>query len=99
MRPGHADFTATQKYHGYADYRGGGHFSGRITTPLVAAGALLIDALKKKGILIGTHIKQCGVICDRSFETLEQDIQEVNEKLVEDRKKKEIKDLEKLSTK
>ena len=81
MRPGHADFTATQKYHGYADYRGGGHFSGRITTPLVAAGALLIDALKKKGILIGTHIKQCGAISDRSFENLEQDIQEVNEKI------------------
>ena len=81
MRPGHADFTATQKYHGYADYRGGGHFSGRITTPLVAAGALLIDALKKKGILIGTHIKQCGTISDRSFENLEQDIQDVNEKI------------------
>ena len=47
MRPGHADYTALQKYHGYADYRGGGHFSGRITAPLVAAGALAIKMLEK----------------------------------------------------
>ena len=79
MRPGHADYTAIEKYHGYADYRGGGHFSGRITTPIVAAGAILIDALKKKGIFIGTHIKQCGTILDRSFEMMEEDINKVNE--------------------
>lgn len=39
-RPGHADFTAFKKFGGYEDYRGGGHFSGRLTTGLVAAGAL-----------------------------------------------------------
>jgi chorismate synthase len=39
-RPGHADFTAIKKYGGYSDYRGGGHFSGRITLGLVAAGVL-----------------------------------------------------------
>jgi chorismate synthase len=39
-RPGHADLTAMQKYKGFNDHRGGGHFSGRITLPLVAAGAV-----------------------------------------------------------
>lgn len=81
MRPGHADYTATQKYHGFADYRGGGHFSGRITTPIVAAGAILIDALKKKGIHIGTHIKQCGTIKDVPFTNFEEEISKVNDLL------------------
>lgn len=66
-RPGHADFSAICKYHGFEDYRGGGHFSGRITAPLVAAGAIAISGLKKKGILIGTHIASLAHICDRSF--------------------------------
>ncbi len=39
-RPGHADFTASHKYGGFEDYRGGGHFSGRLTLGLVSAGAL-----------------------------------------------------------
>lgn len=39
-RPGHADFTALKKYGGFADWRGGGHFSGRLTTSLVIAGVI-----------------------------------------------------------
>jgi chorismate synthase len=39
-RPGHADFTAERKYGGFQDYRGGGHFSGRLTLGLVAAGVI-----------------------------------------------------------
>ena len=39
-RPGHADFTASHKFGGYQDYRGGGHFSGRLTLGLVAAGVV-----------------------------------------------------------
>ena len=77
-RPGHADYTAYCKYHGFEDPRGGGHFSGRITAALVAAGAIVIPALKKRGIRIGTHIAQCAGIPDRSFgapgEALENDM-------------------------
>lgn len=81
MRPGHADYTALEKYHGFADYRGGGHFSGRLTTPIVAAGAIIIDVLKKKGIQIGTHIKQCGMVQDVLFENYNEDIEKVNDLL------------------
>jgi len=73
-RPGHADYSANCKYHGFEDYRGGGHFSGRITAPLVAAGAIAIGALDKKGIHIGTHIKKCAGVCDRSFDNINDDI-------------------------
>lgn len=74
-RPGHADYTANCKYHGYEDYRGGGHFSGRITAAIVAAGAVAIDALKGKGIYIGTHIKRCAGVADRDFSDVSLDIQ------------------------
>lgn len=73
-RPGHADYTASEKYHGYEDFRGGGHFSGRITAALVAAGAIVIPALEKNGIRIGTHIKSCGGIADRDFGNYDEDI-------------------------
>jgi chorismate synthase len=66
-RPGHADFTADMKYHGFQDARGGGHFSGRITAPLVAAGAILRAALEKKGIVIGTHIASIHGVEDIPF--------------------------------
>lgn len=56
MRPSHADFTANCRYGGFQDYRGGGHFSGRITAALVAAAAIVIPALHKKGIDINTNI-------------------------------------------
>ena len=73
-RPGHADFTAEAKYHGYQDPRGGGHFSGRITAGLVAAGAVAITALKRKGIVLGTHIASCAGIKDRGFNHIAADI-------------------------
>ena len=73
-RPGHADYTAYCKYHGFSDTRGGGHFSGRITAGLVAAGAIAISALASLGIHIGTHIAKCGGVSDRSFEDLKKDI-------------------------
>lgn len=74
-RPGHADYAAECKYHGYQDPRGGGHFSGRITAALVAAGAIAISALRQNGILVGTHISRISDICDRSFNSYESDIE------------------------
>ena len=66
-RPGHADYTARVKAKGFADYRGGGHFSGRVTAPLVAVGAILLSALDRVGVTVGTHILRCGGAWDRPF--------------------------------
>ena len=73
-RPSHADYTAYCKYHGFEDYRGGGHFSGRITAGLVAGGAIAIKALENLGIKVGTHILKCKDVFDRDFESYESDI-------------------------
>ena len=67
-RPSHADFSAFAKYGGYQDARGGGHFSGRVTTGLVAAGAIFEQILAEHGITIGTHILRCQNACDRHFD-------------------------------
>ena len=66
-RPGHADYTAYAKYHGFQDARGGGHFSGRITAALVAGGAIVLGALNRAGIDITTHIARCAGISDTPF--------------------------------
>ncbi|MEG0520426.1 MAG: chorismate synthase [Erysipelotrichaceae bacterium] len=84
VRPGHSDFTANEKYHGYQDYRGGGHFSGRLTAPIVAAGAIALQLLRAMGIEIGSHIKTIKDIQDRDFSdhetTLLNEIREMNDK-------------------
>lgn len=67
MRPGHSDYPAYVKYHGYNDVRGGGHFSGRLTAPLVFAGSIARQILLEKGIMIGAHIKSIHHIQDQSF--------------------------------
>lgn len=79
VRPGHADYTAFCKYHGFEDYHGGGHFSGRITAALVAAGAIALTALREKGITIGTHISSLGGVKDRAFEDIAEDIKKLND--------------------
>ena len=67
LRPGHADYTAYAKYHGFQDARGGGHFSGRVTAALVAGGAIVLSALHRAGIDITTHIAECSGIADTRF--------------------------------
>lgn len=79
-RPSHADYSANCKYHGFQDSRGGGHFSGRITAALVAAGAICKYALEQNGIFIGTHVKKCAGIADREFADLRSDIESLSEK-------------------
>ena len=76
-RPSHADLTAEYKYHGFQDKAGGGHFSGRITAPLVAAGAIVGQALAERGIKIGTHIKRLHGISDANFSDFESDIEKL----------------------
>ncbi|MBR5783399.1 MAG: chorismate synthase [Clostridia bacterium] len=73
-RPGHADFAAFCKYHGFEDYRGGGHFSGRLTAAIVAAGAIVLAALAQKGVYVSTHIAEIAGVKDRAFADYQEDI-------------------------
>lgn len=68
-RPGHADLTAFLKYGGHADYRGGGHFSGRLTAPLVFAGGVCRQILERRGIVIGAHIQAIHNVWDDRFQS------------------------------
>lgn len=67
IRPGHADYTGHVRYFGFEDWRGGGSFSGRLTAPLVAAGALCSQWLEQQGVQIACHIQQLGEVLDASF--------------------------------
>lgn len=67
-RPSHSDYPAYVKYDGKNDIRGGGHFSGRLTAPLVFAGAVAKQILKEKGITVGAHIAKIGDAIDESFD-------------------------------
>jgi len=69
-RPGHADYTAFVKYKGFNDYRGGGHFSGRLTAPLVFAGAVAKLVLRLRNVQIASHIKSIHDVCDESFNSV-----------------------------
>lgn len=63
-RPSHSDYAAFVKYDGCNDIRGGGHFSGRLTAPIVLAGAICRQMLARRGVLIGGHIKNIGTVFD-----------------------------------
>lgn len=66
-RPSHADFTGFVRYGGFNDVRGGGHFSGRLTAPLVFAGAVCRQILARRGVNIAAHIASIGTIQDERF--------------------------------
>ncbi len=67
-RPSHSDYPAYVKYSGNNDIRGGGHFSGRLTAPLVFAGAVAKQILEQKGITVGAHIAKIADVCDDMFD-------------------------------
>ena len=88
-RPGHADYTAQVKYHGYQDASGGGHFSGRLTAPMCIAGGLCKQWLEHKGITIQAYINSIADIqdgpdtpdlCNPDFTKLQKDFPVFNSK-------------------
>ena len=76
-RPGHADYTAQVKYHGFQDSAGGGHFSGRLTAPLCVAGGLCLQWLEDLGIRVAAHIAKIGPVEDQSFDPVAPDLEAV----------------------
>lgn len=79
-RPSHADYAARCKYHGYEDPRGGGHFSGRVTAAIVAAGGILLPALEGMGISVATRIMRCAGVSDRALGSIDEDIKALSGK-------------------
>ena len=75
-RPGHADYTSYVKYGGFADYRGGGRFSGRITAGLVAAGAVARALLKTIDVDIFAHTLEIGSVTaiPEDIDTIRQNV-------------------------
>lgn len=82
-RPGHADYSGFMRYNGYNDIRGGGHFSGRLTAPLVFAGSVCRQALALEGVKIASHIYSVNTINDTPFNPVDIDgelIKKLNQK-------------------
>lgn len=98
-RPGHADYTGYVRYNGANDLRGGGHFSGRITAPIVFAGAICGQILEHKGIYTGAHIASVMDIHDEKFNPVSitrEQLDEVKKNyfpLIDMRKNDEIKNV------
>lgn len=77
-RPSHADYTGYVRYHGFNDVRGGGHFSGRLTAPLVLAGAFARQILERHNIHIGAHLLQVGNTFDDAFDKANVSVELLN---------------------
>ncbi|MBO4318534.1 MAG: chorismate synthase [Mailhella sp.] len=74
-RPGHADYAAFMRYGGFSDHRGGGHFSGRLTAPLVFAGAVAKQILSGRGITVYAHIRSIAEIGDSEVNAARPDLE------------------------
>ena len=72
-RPGHADFAAQAKWQGHQDVPGGGHFSGRLTAPICAAGGIALQMLAARGVRVGAHLARIGNVTDEPFAALSCD--------------------------
>ncbi len=67
-RPGHSDYPAYLRYKGCNDVRGGGHFSGRLTAPMLFAGAVCRQILRRRGVVIGAHVYSIRGVKDTPFD-------------------------------
>jgi len=67
-RPSHADYPASIRCAGMNDIRGGGHYSGRLTAPLCAAGGIALQLLERRGVCVGAHLEAVGAVKDRRFD-------------------------------
>ncbi|MFV0379402.1 MAG: chorismate synthase [Anaerorhabdus sp.] len=73
-RPSHVDYVANKRFNGFNDYRGSGHFSGRLTAPIVAAGSFAREILEKENIIIGSHVFSILNIFDNKLESNQEAI-------------------------
>ena len=74
LRPSHADYSGKLRYKDFNDYRGGGHFSGRITANIVFAGAVAKQILRKENIEIYAHIRNIGKVYDDALDYVNPDV-------------------------
>ena len=70
LRPSTSDYTAHIKYKGFNDYRGSGHFSGRLTALISILGAISMQLLEAKDIYTASHILQVKDIKDKPFQNI-----------------------------
>jgi len=85
FRPSHADYTGHIKYGGFHDFRGGGHFSARLTAPIVFAGAIAKQMLDARGIEVLARIRSIAECKDIPFDDIQEhrsELKQIQNKIV-----------------